>query len=68
MPTLVDLTRTMDPENRARVHESFKALETVIAPRIQYLSPESGGLERMMSIFGCQASDLPDGEGWGRTC
>lgn len=65
MPTLVDLTRTMDPENRARVHESFKALETVIAPQIRYLSPEGGGLDRMMSIFGCAAEDLPDGEGWG---
>jgi len=65
MPTLVDLTRTMDPENRKRVHESFKALETVIAPRIEYLSPEAGGLDRMLAIFGCLPSDLPDGEGWG---
>jgi kynurenine formamidase len=65
VPTLVDLTRTMDPENRARVHESFKALETVIAPHITYLSPEAGGRDRMMAIFGCTAADLPDGEGWG---
>ncbi len=65
MPTLVDLTRTMDPENRKRVHESFKALETVVAPKIEYLSPEAGGLDRMLAIFGCRPSDLPDGEGWG---
>jgi len=65
MPTLVDLTREMDPENRKRVHESFKALETVIAPQIRYLSPESDGLDRMLSIFGCTPQDLPDGEGWG---
>lgn len=65
MPELVDLSRTMDPENRERVHDSFKALEIVIAPPIRYLSPESGGLDRMLSIFGCLPSDLPDGEGWG---
>jgi len=65
MPRLVDLSRTMDPANRERVHESFRALETVIAPRIEYLSPESAGLDRMLTIFGCSPSDLPDGEGWG---
>lgn len=65
MTRLVDLSRILDPENRTLVHESFKALETVIAPQIQYLSPESGGLDRMIAIFGCQPSDLPDGEGWG---
>ena len=65
MPRLVDLSRTMDPANRERVHDSFRALETVIAPRIEYLSPEGAGLDRMLAIFGCSASDLPDGEGWG---
>lgn len=65
MPTLVDLTRTMDPENRRRVHESFKALETVVAPQIRYLAPESAGRDRMLAIFGCTPEDLPDGEGWG---
>ena len=65
MPTLIDLTRTMDPARRAQVHESFRALETVIAPKIEYLRPESGGLDRMTSIFGCEPSDLPNGEGWG---
>lgn len=65
MTRLVDLTFLMDPEERERVHPSFKALETVIAPRIRYLSPEGEGLEQTMSIFGCSASDLPDGEGWG---
>lgn len=65
MLKLVDLTRTMDPVNRALLPESIKALETIIAPKIEYLSPERGGLERMMTIFGCSANDLPDGEGWG---
>ncbi|WP_181782324.1 cyclase family protein [Pseudonocardia pini] len=65
MPRLVDLTRTMDPENRALVHESFKALETVVAPKIHYMSPDGEGRTRMMDIFGCEPGDLPDGEGWG---
>lgn len=65
MTKLIDLTRTMDPENRKLLPESIQALETVIAPKIEYLSPERGGLERMMTLFGCSADDLPDGEGWG---
>ena len=65
MTTMVDLTRLIDPDVRDRVHESFKALETVVAPRIRRLRPEKEGLERVTGIFGCRPSDLPDGEGWG---
>jgi kynurenine formamidase len=65
VPTLIDITRTMDPQNRAIVHESFRALEAVLAPRITYLRPEDGGRDRMTAIFGCSPDDLPDGEGWG---
>ncbi len=64
MTSMVDLTRLIDPEIRTRVHESFRALETVLAPRIRRLSPEADGLERALRIFGCRPSDLPDGEGW----
>jgi len=62
---LVDLSRTMDPANRELVPEAHKALESILAPKIRYLRPEGGGLERMTSIFGCPAEHLPNGEGWG---
>lgn len=65
MPRLVDLTRLMDPANRDRLPENMQSLRTVIAPEIEHYSPDGKGLERMMTIFGCPAQDLPDGEGWG---
>ncbi len=65
MQRLIDLTRILDPANRDLVHESFQALKTVVAPQINYMSPDGEGRDRMMSIFGCGRDDLPDGEGWG---
>jgi len=65
MPTLVDLSRTLDPANRELVPESYKALETVLAPKIHYLHPSGEGRDRMTEIFGCPADHLPNGEGWG---
>lgn len=65
MPRLVDLTRPLDPKNRDLVAPHMKALESVYGPKIQFHRPEALGRERMCSIFGCTAADLPDGEGWG---
>lgn len=62
---LVDLTRLMDPANKDRLPDNVQSLRTVIAPDIEYYNPAGKGLERMMTIFGCPAEDLPDGEGWG---
>jgi kynurenine formamidase len=64
MAAMVDLTRLVDPELRSQVHESFKALESVVAPRMRRLRPHVEGLTRATSILGCEPSDLPDGEGW----
>jgi kynurenine formamidase len=65
MTTLVDLSRTLDPANRDLVPEAYKALETVLAPKIHYLHPGGEGRDRMTDIFGCPPEHLPNGEGWG---
>lgn len=65
MTRLVDLSRTLDPANRELVPEAYKALETVLAPKIEYLHPSDRGRDRMTEIFGCQGHELPNGEGWG---
>ncbi|MBM7518586.1 cyclase family protein [Nocardioides nitrophenolicus] len=65
MTRLVDLSRTLDPANRELVPEAYKALETVLAPKIEYLHPSDRGRDRMTEIFGCEGHELPNGEGWG---
>lgn len=65
MVTLIDLSRTLDPENRALVPESMKPLASILAPRIHYLTPEGEGRARAMELFGCPPEHLPHGEGWG---
>ncbi|KXO96172.1 cyclase family protein [Tsukamurella pseudospumae] len=65
MTTLIDLSRTLDPANRDLVPEAYKALESVLAPRIHYLHPSGEGRDRMVDIFGCAGHELPNGEGWG---
>lgn len=65
MARLVDLTRLMDPANRDRMPESVSSLRTVISPTIEYFSPAGKGLDRVTSIFGITAEELPNHEGWG---
>jgi kynurenine formamidase len=65
VPTLIDLSRTLDPANRDLVPETHRALEPVLAPRIDYLHPSDRGLQRMVDVFGCAPHELPNGEGWG---
>lgn len=66
MTRLVDLTVTLDPENRERLPEPFRPHAYVIAPRIEYLHPaEAGGKDQFCAGLCCDHADLPDGEGWG---
>jgi len=65
MTRLVDLSRTLDPGKRDLMPESYRALESVVAPKIHYLAPDGEGRDRIMSIFDCPAEHLPHGEGWG---
>ncbi len=61
---LIDLTRLMDPDDAARVHESVRN-PRVLVPQIQYKAPDGEGAEIVCNAYGCTHADLPDGEGWG---
>jgi kynurenine formamidase len=65
MTRLIDLSRELNPEYRDMVPESYKALASVLAPKIEYLRPEGRGLDRVREMFGAPAEHLPNGEGWG---
>ena len=65
MTRLVDLTASMDPAYRALVPKEFPRFDKIMAPDITYLSPAREGRDIMMSMYGCPADDLPDGEGYG---
>lgn len=62
---LVDLTRTLDPADLARMPAPVRPFAGVLVPELEYLSPAREGRDRMCLIFGCTPDDLPDGEGWG---
>jgi kynurenine formamidase len=66
MPRLVDLTVTLDPDNRARLPPPLAGAAGVVAPRIEYLHPASeAGRDEFCRYLGCTHADLADGEGWG---
>ena len=62
---LIDLTRTLDPNDVDRMPAAVRPLAAVLAPKIQYLAPGAEGRDRMCAIFGCTPDDLPGREGWG---
>jgi kynurenine formamidase len=62
---LIDLTRTLDSKDYARLPEAVKPSSSVLVPRIEYIAPADKGAEVMCQLFGCQREHLPDGEGWG---
>ncbi len=63
--TLIDLTRTLDPEDMNLLPEPVRPMARVLVPDIEYVSPKSGGRDTMCALFGCTPEDLPEGEGWG---
>lgn len=66
MPTLIDLTTTLDPKNREGLPAEPAMLPFVIAPQIFYAHPaEDFGRDQFCGALGCKPEDLPDGEGWG---
>lgn len=65
MTRLIDLTTTLDPDNRAKLPPPLAGLAGVIAPAITYTSPNGTGREEFCRFLGCSLEDLPDGEGWG---
>ncbi|BCK72230.1 cyclase family protein [Streptomyces platensis] len=64
MTHLVDLTKTLDAADRARIPDFLAPMASVIAPEISYETPDAGGRDSMMRMFGVDADTLPDGEGW----
>jgi kynurenine formamidase len=62
---LVDLTRLLDPNDINLLPESMRGSAQVMVPQIDYIAPQSGGIDAMCRAFGCEAHDLPNNEGWG---
>lgn len=62
---LIDLTRLLDPNDINLLPEHLRASARVMVPEIDYIHPRSGGIAAMCNAFGCEAHDLPNGEGWG---
>ena len=66
MPRLIDLTVTLDPDNRAKLPPPLAGAAGVVAPKIEYLHPAGeAGRDEFCLYLGCHHNDLPDGEGWG---
>ncbi len=65
MPRLIDLTVTLDPDNRAKLPPQLASAAGVIAPAIDYLHPAAKGADEFCRYLACHHDDLPDGEGWG---
>lgn len=63
MLRLVDLTRTIDPEDFNRLPSSLRAVPGVTGD-MRYLEPGGEGAELFCRAFGCERHDLPDGEAW----
>lgn len=61
---LIDLTRTLDPDDASRVHGSVRSAR-VLVPKIHYASPDGEGADIVCQAYGCTREDLPDREGWG---
>lgn len=62
---LIDLTRLLDPNDINLLPEAMRGSAQVMVPQIDYIEPKAGGIDAMCRAFGCEAHDLPNGEGWG---
>jgi len=66
MTRLIDLSVTLDPDNRAKLPPPLAGAAGVVAPAIEYLHPAAqSGRDEFCRYLGCHHDDLPDGEGWG---
>ena len=61
---LIDLTRTLDPQDRERIaHQTLRP--DLHAPRMRYLRPDAEGIAEFCRCLKCTPDELPDHEGWG---
>jgi hypothetical protein len=51
---LVDLTRTLDSNDYARLPEKVKRSASALVPRIEYYAPDGKGAQVMCELFGCE--------------
>ncbi|MEH0166800.1 cyclase family protein [Paucibacter sp. JuS9] len=66
MTRLIDLTATLDPDNRTKLPPHLAAAAGVVAPAIEYMHPaEAKGRDEFCRYLGCRHEDMPYGEGWG---
>jgi kynurenine formamidase len=66
MTRLIDLTVTLDSDNRAKLPPPLAGAAGVVAPAIEYLHPAGQkGRDEFCRYLGCSHEDLADGEGWG---
>ena len=65
MTRLIDLTQTLDPDNRAKLPPHLASVAPVISPAIDYHHPAEKGADEFCRYLGCNHADLPEGEGWG---
>lgn len=65
MTKLIDLTRLLDPADLDRMPEVTRGWATNLVPKIESVRHAHEGAQVMAAIFGCEPSQLPDGEGWG---
>jgi kynurenine formamidase len=65
MTTLVDLTRLLDPADADRIPAPARGWSRNLVPDVEPVRPAHEGAEVMAAIFGCEPSQLPEGEGWG---
>ena len=65
MTRLIDLTQTLDPDNRAKLPPHLAGVAKVVSPAIEYRHPAREGAAEFCRYLGCTHDDLPDGEGWG---
>lgn len=66
MTRLIDLTKTLDSDDRAKLPPHLASVAAVVAPAIEYLHPAGQkGRDEFCRYLGCHHGDLVDGEGWG---
>ncbi|MBX9689067.1 MAG: cyclase family protein [Candidatus Obscuribacterales bacterium] len=63
MTRLIDLTRPLEVLKKDSFPKQLMPLYRIISPEVEFVDHAAGALI-MQSIFGCQPSDLPCGEGW----
>ena len=60
---LIDLTRPLESVPIESFPEILRPLHRIISPEVEFVG-HGAGAEIMGELFGCQAEDLPAGEGW----